>query len=1277
MQQPESASKKTSAQAGNLALSFFSAEDRAVAPLVSAETFLSPTPEEVTEPVGVTHPPVGPNIPASLREAELPMQSPITSERDLDDVYSYTDSSTKPLSIPDNKQIVESYQIPDPLSDPSLNSSNVKPTEEAGLQEKDHASTSLGVDPSNTSQQKPLEEHSSLHVQKLGWNPSLHSKLEDVETSSVMSIDQLAESLKDVGLEMPSSLQDHSEQLETSSVPSRSSSRDDKSVSSALQPVAAVRMPSHIKIPQQSPKHVIQTAPSGSGSHSPASASTPRGKLLQFPTFARGPGIGYPISDSELLLLPAVSPLGGGAAEMKPEEDQVSVLLARAVQAKVNLEAQLEAVVSECKTALKDRAELQSKLARKEAEKMARPLSSLEHQEVAQVKQDLKEIESSLRKEKKAASVLKDELSKEKRGNQKLQNLLSDSQQRQKKLDSTVDELRRKVSGLQEHLTQRDDEMNELGCKLAALEGSLQAGEDSKTWLHQQLQEALETKKKMQEDLREARTAKAAQSLKSDQLMKENSIFQQQIADLQKGVLQDKAKLVDELEAIEADVMMKEDSYAQLTARNKQVEDVLQLRDKDMEDMNSKLAKAQVEIEELAGQLEQSHEDKIALGHKVESLKTEKEDLVTELARQVEEEQSRVRALQKQKAALQERIQQSESAIMNKEGTLQGLKDAKDILKQESAMVKQARDTAEKELEEMNKRVAELESEFKALNNQNKEKEAKIKSLMKAKQMSAAGSLALQEKLMEKEKELQQKSAELQDLESQSKELVTAFQSLEDRFHSMSEPPCEEKSDDKSVHLEAEKEQALEQLKGVQDLSQQLQKKIDALECSKAELEGKLESFSSSNLEGLKKAIQDKAMLQGELDSIKIGLQEEAMKSHSRAKQLESELRKAKEDAARNEETYLNTLNSKDGELDRLEKVLMQAESELAAQSDKFHEALLSKQSAEDDLRTLQAQVDSLGDRNDLLTKKNQELQNQLQHELAHKSEVERASGMVAMKLKENAEEKERELQEQVQSLSLEVERLRGRLAGINTAQSCVRDHAGALELALANKESSLVKVSAQAQKILQEKDQEDLTHQWLVSELRGKVEALEKVLEDARNETTEEKARAENLHEELSKLKVYDAESAEVLRMRAEHLSQEKHALESELRVVKSQLMVTKADNDRAKGDLANKASQLQVMESELDISRVQASELTEESSHLKDMLRLAEERHRAEMEDLRRAMSESSILEGSSKPVLGARVSGGGTRRMFDTSFSSLGLEDTDGHGEYCVCSDAICNQ
>ena len=130
--------------------------------------------------------------------------------------------------------------------------------------------------------------------------------------------------------------------------------------------------------------------------------------------------------------------------------------------------------------------------------------------------------------------------------------------------------------------------------------------------------------------------------LPSDQLMKENSIFQQQIADLQKGVLQDKAKLVDELEAIEADVMMKEDSYAQLTARNKQVEDVLQLRDKDMEDMNSKLAKAQVEIEELAGQLEQSHEDKIALGHKVESLKTEKEDLVTELARQVEEEQSRV-----------------------------------------------------------------------------------------------------------------------------------------------------------------------------------------------------------------------------------------------------------------------------------------------------------------------------------------------------------------------------------------------------------------------------------------------------------------------------------------------------------------------------------------------------------------------------------------------------------------------------------------------------------
>ena len=58
--------------------------------------------------------------------------------------------------------------------------------------------------------------------------------------------------------------------------------------------------------------------------------------------------------------------------------------------------------------------------------------------------------------------------------------------------------------------------------------------------------------------------------------------------------------------------------------------------------------------------------------------------------------------------------------------------------------------------------------------------------------------------------------------------------------------------------------------------------------------------------------------------------------------------------------------------------------------------------------------------------------------------------------------------------LAEELERERGRLAGVHRAQATLRDHAGSLEAALAKKDYSIGQLSSQTANALAEKEAED-----------------------------------------------------------------------------------------------------------------------------------------------------------------------------------------------------------
>ena len=1285
------------------------------------------------------------NIPLSLRYHPS-QRSPMTNTNDANTsytwlpVYSHSDSSLqsarpRPPSAggKPRSQVIESFQI-NPESLPPTTSS--LPTSPLGppppvsaIQplDRDRASRTSDlahVTPPNTvlpvpvqssrdtlspkqetkdtNHEEPQEEYekqsrsSSAEDQDGGAGATsrpqdggipIVSRLEDFETASTLSLHQLTESLQNEPPDLHSVADDlliadggtiplpggqgYSFDRERTPTPTGSTTMAFSPVSKHVTPskyapkrhpvqprdTSSPSLPRHVQpSPQKSPfssPFPRQSSLSSESSQEPA--TTPRRPRVALPDNP---------NDSE--------------AQVKLLESQ----LTKAQQAKANLEGQLESIVEECKATLKDRAELQSKLAKTEAElaeanAKGRKLQSEpkaarnKDKEVGQVKAQLEQAQTAVEREQKALSALKNELAKEKQHAKRLQNELAEAQRTQLSQETTVGNLQKKVGSLQAKIDQKADESRELDGKLSSLQAGYKALEETKTWLHDQLQDTLESKMKLQEDIRDSKATTIAQSIKMDQLMKENAIFQQQIADLHKGVLQDKAKLVTELEAIEADVLSREDAYAQLVAEKSQLEDLLKMKEDNIEVLNSELATTQVAKDELEHQVDSMRDGEDDLALQVENLQQQKKTLKEKhqsVEQELDDKSSDVQELEKLKGTLQERLRQSEAALINMEGTVQGLNDAKDILKHELGLVKQARDTAERELDEVRQEAAELENKLKSTLDEGREKVTKIRALAQAHQLVTTENQALQAELTEKEVELAQKSAELSSLEDQSRDLMAQFQSLQDRFQSMAAESGVMHDgvagkDHMIAHLSTEKEKAEEEVGNLKKSNEQLEKKLSQLQQEKAHLQGELEATSGSNLEELQKALQDKSHLQAELNSLKVSHQKDLIKPQARADRMESELKATRRDAGKSEKQLQKSLQAKEEELQDLQESKSQIEASLRDAQNKLkllNQVVQDKVGAEGALKVFKDQAGNLQARNELLAKRNEELVEQLQQEASQKAEVERASGMVAMKLKQNAKEKEKNLQDQIRELSLEIEHLRGRLAGVSTTQHAMRDHTGALEVALAERESSLIKLSAQAQRVLQEKEMEDQAFAEQISNLEHQINSLRTQLEESKKEILVKKKQVDDLEREIAQQELKLAtlprsSSISTLEETVAQLSEAKCTIQLEVGNLKSQLVRAKTSTNNAQRDLVDKTSQVEILQRELELAKQQENQATEELKQLQEHLKLSEERHILEMENLKRAIGEG-IRESSALDPARFRP------MMFDSSISSIGLDEAD---------------
>lgn len=1212
-------------------------------------------------------------------------------------IYNHSHLLERPPKLPGSQQsragIIQSFQIkPDsPLGarQPLQVSSSIETSHKATPDEGNGADAKTLRCNSQTSLHVPKEEPSSparLPIAsgsaaqadereqtngKEGGPFSLPEgppRFEDVETSSILSIEQLTETLNELPVlsligHSSKTLSSASQQepvcsMQRESTPSSSEQHNSNNDTTTPDNRSVTSLDhSHPSIPTATPIHQLPSVPShiqpgkAVGTVPPSPASTPAWHGFQF---MRSTGSYHQTSPTPPPPPPPLNTSFGEDAASRQREGLEEQLYA-ALKSKAHLEGQLESVVGECKALLQDRAGLQSKVARveaalKEAERRSQEMSKMAAragtlsegkdgpQKDTLPKEEVKHVALTLQRERQLVSSAQEALEKEKDIKQKLSNELAQCKRKLTSQELALKGSQEQCAALQARLEQRSKEKEVVDGRLAVAEASLKNLEEGKLWLGGRLDEALSLNAKLQGEIRDAKSAALSHSMRADQLRKENEGLQSHITELHRGMMRDKEALVGQLEAIEADMLSREEACEQLAVSRLQIEDMVQRKAEEIEVLTNKLAESEMQRGELGEELAEARG---AIEQIIQNGLKEKNALVSKL-NLVEQDlvslEANTKVLEKLNASLQERVRQTEAAAISKDVVTQGLRETCAALQRELDVSKETLEAAEEKLEVAGRVNEEVEAELKASLEQGKAREAQLKSLLEGQRASGAEMVALRTALVEKEKEVEQRMAQLGVLEAQSKDVLAAFHSLQERFQTISlGSEGVARRDQTIAALSAEKETLEGQLVEAKEERNRAVGRLEQLQQEKARLQGELEVAKLSDMEEFRKAVQANTVLESELSMAKQRHQQEVAKGLKKAAKLEAELKSLKESTAEREKVNQAALKEKETELATSTEEHTFMRSELQKMREQLEQTEQAKREVELALQRVQDQVATLQDVNDSLSKSNRDLLAQLQQEVGQRSEVERASGLVTLKLKQNAEENERRLQEQVAGLTLEVERLRGRLSGMSTAQLCMRDHTGALEAALATKESSLIKLSTQAQQALEEKEEEERERAEAILHLEQSVEGLKEELQRTKEKAVVERRRAveevERLEQRVVELQEQHGEEVEGTRSKMEQVVRAREELQVELGELRVQLMTARTAADMAKQDWASKSSQVEVLQREVEATKAHWRRAQEEAHQLREQLRAREEQHMAELEVTRRPpLVESTLLRKGS---------------------------------------------
>ncbi|XP_038055548.1 golgin subfamily A member 3-like [Patiria miniata] len=914
---------------------------------------------------------------------------------------------------------------------------------------------------------------------------------------------------------------------------------------------------------------------------------------------------------------------------------------------KANLEGRLETLAAETESALQQRAEMQTQVASLQAQLKAhasaadtaqQQLSAMSNdmvtaqQNQAQLEQALATLQTSLENKEEDLDSLQRELEASEATSQRLNGKMEEVKEAMETKEVTIAALKAKIAAVQKEAEKAHQERTHHLAELKTLQGDVESLTSAKEWFQEQLQTAQETRNKLQKELTETQIQTKKQGAAVETLKAEKAQLQHQLSETQQQALKEKELIAKHLETIEADFLAREAAFQDLQKEKVAVQEAVASRMDQMNEERTKLSNLIANCVELERQLDRTQKELADKQADVHNLDAEKKELVKRLALVQESLLSRdkeLEALQEKCIDAEAKVHELQSNALEQQESLQNHRAEKAALEAALAKANQEKRAFDEALQNLRQDMGKVENGFKQMKQDLSQKDAQMESSLRDKEELQMYLRDAEEQLKYNQQSMDNYQEDMSSKEDVLAELSRVKKALEDEVALLSQHlESSKKANQKSQAVRAGLQ---EELSESRDELKELETQLESAMTENAHLEGQLEMMADEQ-QRFSNLLDENAKLKQKLAETQSLSHRELADERAKALRLGSDLAATQKELKEKQRVY---------------------ESAASALTKKLKEAMDAKEVAEADLQSLRRDEAA----------SNLELQNRLASQLeAAKKDLSAAlrerddlmrqlEGLKQHMEEETAAYKEKvaELENQLQALkalceqqqrnddanrrmALDLERERGRLAGVQQSHSALKQHANLLEAALGRRETTLAEMAAQMTSNSQENAAEV---DRLKAKLREESQALKREKgagKDLQKQVASGRAEIGRLQrdiqdqgavlEETRTLQDKQAEELQAVQQELNRSIQSEEELKAETDEVRGQLEEAKGQLGQLKRQLLEKHSRDPVVAEQIKALEWESEQRGREAQALKEQLELAEHRQKIEMDNAQATM-------------------------------------------------------
>nr|XP_054749244.1 golgin subfamily A member 3-like [Lytechinus pictus] len=942
-------------------------------------------------------------------------------------------------------------------------------------------------------------------------------------------------------------------------------------------------------------------------------------------------------------------------------EDELQTVL----REKAKLEGQLEMLTAETESALQARTQLQSQVAILQAKLKAQGSGgdSLSHNrsaleaDIRSLKQNKFDLEQAIAQlqvelEHKEADLegLRRELHTSEATTQRLRSKLEDVKREIAGKDASVSQLQDKMAAMQGQVDQARQDQTMAGAKLSSLQTDVESLTKARDWFQEQLGFAQETRNQLQGELAASQMAVASQSATIENLRTDNTKVKQQLNEERQRMLQEKELIAKNLETIEADIFTREATFSAMQREKTAVQQAVFAQMDQMEEEKYRLAGLVASASELERQLEVARQELEAKHAALVNLEAEKRELVKGVALAEEAlaaRETEMQALQIKCNNVEQKLKEEQGKSTGQDGEVRQLRADKASLEVALASANEEKRAFDESLQKLRGDLGRVETGFKQMRQDLGAKTSELEAAqMEGQQLKEQ--LKVQEQQVEtQEANLEASIAAIGNKDAIIDELLEAKGKLEKEIEGLrrdmqSTRNFQESSAQANAGLQVELSKARE---GFQMLENQLQ---NALE-ENANLHGQLESLTEDQkqLEGL---MDENASLRQRAADTQSSMHRDLAEQKANVLRLGTDLSNVQKELRERERAYEDRMAALTSQLQDTSVAKDQVERELNERTAAV--AQLSKEEQNKLLNELQGVKQDA----DVLRSEKNRLNDEVQHLRRNMEDdteaYRRRIDDLEAELQELKDILDRQRRNELnnRALALDLERERGRLAGVHQSHSALKQHTGMLESALAQRESAVAELSAELTSTAQERANENLRLQKLVREMGAALEKEKQATQEVKKQLSGEKGQCNRLRQDLETLQG----DAQENRSEAKQKEDQMNALQSELarlrqneekqrkegEEMRRQIESNKNHMDRLKRHLQDKDAQSPVLEDQMKTLAWQSEQKSREAEALKEQLLLAEKRQQIELDGVKTNLQMTNKeLDGMKKELASTR--------------------------------------